>query len=247
MKASKGFTLLELMIAIFIFAMVSMAAYRLLDSATQIQRVADDLLGASDKLAQTQAIIEADMLQIAPRPIRTEFGDTELAICTPYKNGFLIEFTRYGWKNTLSRNRSDLQRVAYGFEQGVLERYYWTELDRAPEPRRIKQSILKDIRSIRFQFLDQENKWHSYWPPVQPSQRYAINKNTEKSNIIIPKSIHISIEHEFYGRMDYRIPQADSDNNEDENKIKYEDQLNKKKQSVQNKGSLFFKNQEGDY
>ncbi len=63
-----------------------------------------------------------------------KFGDKESALFGPSKNGFLLEFTRFGWKNLLLSTRSNLQRVAYAFEENELVRYYWPVLDRAPDP-----------------------------------------------------------------------------------------------------------------
>ena len=47
MNRHLGFTLLELMIAIVIFAMISSAAYKLFDSVSKAKRVTDDVLGST--------------------------------------------------------------------------------------------------------------------------------------------------------------------------------------------------------
>ena len=76
------------MIAILIFAMVSTAAYRLFDSVTRSQQVADNVFSSLDEIQRTQAIIEKDMMQVVGRSIRNEFGDKESAVVAPSQNGF---------------------------------------------------------------------------------------------------------------------------------------------------------------
>ena len=144
MKQNKGFTLIELMIAILIFAMISTAAYKLFDSVSRAQQVTDGILDHLDEMQRALVVLEKDLFQVAPRPVRDEFGDRQKAIVAPGINGEILEFTRFGWRNPLLELRSNMQRVAYNLEEGELVRYYWPILDRAPDSVLIRQVLLTE-------------------------------------------------------------------------------------------------------
>ena len=95
-RTHKGFTLLELMIAIAIFGVISTAAYKLFATVTQAQEVTQSVLDILDKQQRAEVIVENDLLQVAPRPIRDEQGVQQPALIAPGKQS-LIEFTRSGW------------------------------------------------------------------------------------------------------------------------------------------------------
>ena len=141
----RGFTLLEVLIAMSIFAIIGLASYRVLNvvilSQSQVS-VHDEKIRT---LERAMHIISADFEQLANRPVRDNYADTLAALIAPHDN-YAIEFTRQGWRNPLQLPRSQLQRVAYELgsiandsdEAGThLLRHYWTVLDRAQdsEPR----------------------------------------------------------------------------------------------------------------
>ncbi len=72
MKRCQGFTLLELMIAILVFALISTAAYKLMDTVICGQQVTDGLLDDLDDMQRAKMTIEKDLFQLASRPVRNE-------------------------------------------------------------------------------------------------------------------------------------------------------------------------------
>ncbi len=204
MSYYRGFTLLELMIAILIFAMISTAAYRLFDSVTRAHQVTDGLLDSLDELQRVEVVFEKDLFQIVSRSIRNEFGDKEPAIQAPSKSGYLIEFTRSGWKNPLNLVRSNLQRVAYAFEEGELIRYYWPVLDRAPDPIIIRQVLLSDVAGVRIRFMDDKKQWRQSWPPFVESKGEKQGKSEQP--VAMPAAIDLAVQHDYYGLIEIVTP-----------------------------------------
>ena len=106
----EGFTLIETLVSIAIFSILSVLAYSTLN---QTIITADILSNRMDKIQSLQRairLIEQDFLQLAQRPIRSEIGNTQLAaLTTKPTNIFPIELTRYGWSNPLMLKRSTLQ------------------------------------------------------------------------------------------------------------------------------------------
>ena len=71
----RGFTLLEVLIAIAIFALLAMATYRMLDSVLQTDRGQRQQEQRLRELTRAMAAFERDLLQVRTRPIRDPLGD----------------------------------------------------------------------------------------------------------------------------------------------------------------------------
>ena len=70
----KGFTLLELMVAIVLFSMISAAAYKLFMSVTRAQEVTQSVLDELDKLQRAEVILEKDIFHIGKYKYSTSVG-----------------------------------------------------------------------------------------------------------------------------------------------------------------------------
>lgn len=167
----RGFTLLEIIIAVGIFAVISALAYgglnTVLRSAHKTEAVAADL----QKLQLAISILQQDLSQITNRPVRNEFGEREAALLSPAAFGRLISFTRRGWKNPAERPRSTLQRVAYRLDGTRLIREYWPQLDAAPGTETRQVPLLDGVTEVRFRFMDEQQKWRNEWPPLSATKK----------------------------------------------------------------------------
>jgi len=145
-----GFTLLELLVSMSIFATLGLGAYRMLqtvaESHERVRSSADSFSG----LNLTYSIIQRDFNQFAPRAVRDEYGEALPAIVFENED-YIVEFTRRGWSNPAGRQRSRLQRVAYSldFEEETLTRHYWKVLDRAEDSEPISQLLLEGVTDFR--------------------------------------------------------------------------------------------------
>ncbi len=147
-KQSSAFTLIEMLIALAIFSVVSLAAGTLLYQAIEAQRVASEYGDRMIDLERGIARLSRDLLQYVPREVRDELGDfTNSLIISPNE----IEFTRRGWANPADHARSDLQRVRYFVEGEALQRQYWEILDRAPDTQARTMSLAKNVASVTFE------------------------------------------------------------------------------------------------
>lgn len=161
-----GFTLIEVLVALAVFGVMSMLAYSALGSTLSNA----DLLGARmDRLQAIQRAVRnlsTDLMQVAPRPVRNEVGDGFYpALRTSLSTDFVIELTRSGWGNPAGLHRSTLQRTAYRIEGDELVRYHWTVLDRTYANEPVVTVLLDDVESVAFNFLDTAGTWTQVWPP----------------------------------------------------------------------------------
>jgi general secretion pathway protein J len=168
-KQHQGFTLLEVMVALGIFALIGTACYQLLHSMN-VSRAT--LQAASDHRAdvlKALLIIEQDMRHLIPRSVRSENSEKRLAALSSGGEG-VLEFSRGGFPLQRSIVRDSARRVSYRMEQEqgqpVLYRVVYEVLDRVEASPFYRQVLLADIADLGFRFMDNEGRWMSVWPPV---------------------------------------------------------------------------------
>lgn len=197
-QRSKGFTLLEVLIAIVITALIGLGSWQILNSAI---RTNDQTKLRLDELAQLQRAmlyLERDFRQILARPIRDEYGDMQPALTT--KNEFFVaEFSRTGWRNPLLDPRSELQRVAYELDaEGSLQRHHWLVMDRSQDSQSRHRLMLEGLETFKIEFLNSEGAWKNEWPqdvneePDDPVEKYAL----------LPKAARVMLEHPRFGAIE---------------------------------------------
>ena len=184
-----GFTLLEMLIALGVFAVIGVMSSQILSG---IVDMSDAVRDRSDQLAELQRamfIISRDIEQMTRRPVRDAFGDSTAAIIIGEP---LIEFTRRGWQNPLQSPRSELQRVAYTVADGDLVRQFWPLLDRGPDTEPIDQVLLRGVADVEFLAHASRGDEFRYWPVL-------VNAD-EDENVL--EAIELRLDHAVYGRLD---------------------------------------------
>ncbi len=165
--AISGFTLLEVLVAMAVFAFLAVASYSSLNIMLKTRDKTDQAAKSLQRLQMSMTIMQRDLMQLVNTPITDEFGDRLPPIFTPTNNSSLLEFTRSGWRNPASQLRSNFQRVAYALEDNTLYRHHWRRLHRASQEEPIKAVLLRDIEEVEFEFLGEDkNRWLADWPPM---------------------------------------------------------------------------------
>lgn len=161
-----GFTLLELLVAVAVFAILSAMAYGGLRNVIDNSRQTDTAMQRLQQVQLAMLNISRDFTQLAQRGIRDEYGNSLNYVQTGIGTDVFIEFTRGGRRNPAELLRSHLQRVAYKLEENTLSRLHWPHLDRTQEMQPYESVLLEDVENADIRFLDNNNEWHNEWPPL---------------------------------------------------------------------------------
>ena len=163
---SSGFTLLELLVAVAIFAVLSAMAYGGLSNVIDNSQQTDVSMQRLQEVQLAMVKIARDFTQITQRSIRDEYGNRQDYLRVGVDSDIFVEFSRAGRRNPAELLRSHIQRVAYKLEENQLYRLDWPHLDRSQEMQPYESLLLTDVDDASVRFLDGENEWHNEWPPL---------------------------------------------------------------------------------
>jgi general secretion pathway protein J len=172
-KKAAGFTLLEILIALFIFTVLSMMLASTLHNVINLQSHVEANATRLRKLQIGLLIFSRDIQQAVNRPVLNSFGKEENAfIGTPQS----FTFTHAGvatqaGDSTGAGIQSTLQRTRYMWSSHVLWRMTWETLDQTPESRPHSRSLLADVTDVHFQYLDKEGHFLNRWQEKQQLPR----------------------------------------------------------------------------
>ena len=159
----RGFTLLELLVAIAIFAVLATLSY---GSVRHMLSFDDGLKRATrryEHLRYAVVMLEQDLTPVlAPRGVRDALGAAEPALRAGLK-GELLTFTRRVSDAGHFDGGPALRRVRYRVQDGSLYRDVWEVLDRTPETRFHSQRLLRDVQALKLRFFD-SGAWVEFWP-----------------------------------------------------------------------------------
>lgn len=164
MRLSRGFTLLEMLVALAVFAVLGLMSSQMVSRVLDVHKIA---MARGERLGELQRAIQLmqrDVMEIVPRSVRDEMGDAlpVLRIGTDTA----LELTRNGWRNPLGQRRSEMQRVAYVARDDILYRYYWNVLDRAEDTKPVIQELLHEVSAVEVRAVDVSGNQHAFWPLV---------------------------------------------------------------------------------
>ncbi|GGX69288.1 type II secretion system protein GspJ [Litorimonas cladophorae] len=116
-NSEAGFTLVEVLVSLFIFAVISAGTMTAMMQTFAAKDRLDQAATELSDLAAFRSILRADMAALDLRPARDGFGGREQTLVTTDGDA-LLTFTRLGRSNTLGAKRGQAERVRYLFRDG---------------------------------------------------------------------------------------------------------------------------------
>lgn len=189
LKKSKGFTLLEVLIAIAIFSMISLSSFTIFNTVLKSDESSKIRTDRLNELQRGFLLIERDFLQIAKRSIRIngeepldDFLYTDSDSFSDSEN--TLAFVRHGWTNPgLLLPRSNMQSVAYQLNDETLERLHFNFVDAVQGQEPKVRKLITDVEELAFEFY-YDKKWQKKMKAKSLPQAIAIELITKDYGLI---------------------------------------------------------------
>ncbi len=163
-----GFTLIEVLIAMSIFAFLSAMTFQALEGSLRVQERVERHADSLNAFQVAWTVILHDFINLARRPIRGTFGDLQRAFVQ--KDGDCeVSFTRTSGEGSIFFARAGLQRISYCLQDGNLYRLVWPVLDRVQVTEPQKALLMEDVDTFTMEIDSPLNAINSE-DPVDPRE-----------------------------------------------------------------------------
>lgn len=195
-----GFTLIEVLVALAVLAMVTLASHQILSTAIKANQNSKEKVAEIGAMNTVFRMMQQDFTQLALRNTRNESGDSlELFLMA---DRFLFDSqyhgvagVRDGWSNPVNLlPRSELQLFSYVVEEDNLVRKYRIYVDSLDGTEPKSQVLLEDIKDFTISFRGDNDKWEENW--TNPSLPKAIKVEIALADEIIVSRILLLPENE---------------------------------------------------
>ncbi len=164
-----GFTLVELLVAIAVLAVLASISFRGLSSILEADAHVQSETRRWNDVAVVVAQLGRDLSLTVPRPVRGSAGEVlaAMVISGPLnETRSQIVVTRLGDSDG-APSQGGLRRIGYRLREGILEYLVWPAVDSAPEAAASVNPILENVADLKLRALDQNGSWSAVWPVGQ--------------------------------------------------------------------------------
>ena len=191
-QKNQGFTFIEVLLALAVFAAFSLSAYVLFHGVL-INKVSTERRTARlGELIRAMEQLSSDLTQTVKRSSRTSGDDQrvfQVGTAQWQSEDASLVFVRSGWLNPAARlRRSELQRVGYRLYQGRLERLRWIYPDMSEGSQPTATVLLDGVSTFKLRFY-RNGTWLNDW-----------NITAE-----LPQAVEVTLELRDYGTITRRF------------------------------------------
>ena len=189
MPKSLGFTLIEVLIAMAIFAAISAMTFQGLQTSMMVQQSAEEKSAELNDIQLVMTLLLDDFLNITRRPILPALGEDRLPAFAEDSNEYTsdnsyfceVSFSRAGLEPG-GLIRAGIHRVAYCQQEDKLYRLSWSVLDQAQDSQPVVSILMENVISF-----DVRPYWSLVREQDQNSRAYLeslpTNEGTEGTGI----------------------------------------------------------------
>ena len=158
-----GFTLIEMMVALFIFGMLASASVVLLRQSVEAQTQSKIRLDEMGDMRRFSALMSQDLAGVTARVSRDGQGAARIAFNANGSDGLLMAFSRHAPIVEIDGPVSSLKRVEYYVRDGQLLRAVGNMADGGTMS--APYAILNQFDRIEIRFRDRAGLWLNDWQP----------------------------------------------------------------------------------
>lgn len=207
----RGFTLIEILVAMAIFTLIGLASTGLLTTVIDSNSLSQERFEKLQLLQRAMVTIERDIQQAVSRPVRANGEKQEIVMAGGEVDGSDddgIGFVRGGWHNPqLMLPRSTLQYVAYRLRDNKLERLYSNYVDNVIGYEPKVRVLLENIESFKVEFLSGDNASSTIKDDddIKWSEKYQ--------DTVLPRAVAIEFVSKDFGmlRREFTLVSGDSE------------------------------------
>jgi len=164
-----GFTLVEMLIALTIFGMLTAGGVALLSFSVTSQEMTERQLATVGSIRRAGALLSADLAQATARPWRDGDGRQQPAFSgAPGRETRIMTLVRAGWDNPDQQPRASLQRVEYRLQGGRLLRIGYASVDGGGAA--AVTTLIDEVQQLNLRFRDREGLWRGEWQSADPGE-----------------------------------------------------------------------------
>ncbi|HIF9114128.1 TPA: type II secretion system minor pseudopilin GspJ [Photobacterium damselae] len=200
---NKGFTLLEVLVAIGVFAMLSLSAYQVLNGVQRSNVQSQEHNQRISEIQRAMIIMGNDFSQIVARQTRS--NDEEPSKKLVESGEYLLDsssqgilFARDGWQNPEAMfPRGDVTKVGYRIVDDNLERVWFRYPDNTAGTEPLVKVILPNVTEMKLEFYT-DKRWIKNWD----------------SEGKLPEGIKVTLKLKDFGYIDrvFVLPKAELEN-----------------------------------
>lgn len=171
----KGFTLIETMIALLIFATVAILCAQGIRSISMMQQRQREIINETSRVQMIYNVLQTDLMQSVNRPVRIQNDNIPGFIAGKFSrlNDELFELTSMGHRNPNVEqfNYSSLRRIGYFINKHSLIRAVWKNVNQVGDEKPSRKILASDINSIDIHYFNSQAQLSSSWQSAMPSNR----------------------------------------------------------------------------
>lgn len=162
MTRARGFTLVEMLVAVAAFGILAATAYAALDRLAGAEIMHRERSAEWRALQMAVSRLDMDLRQLTGRPARGADGRLQPALAG---SGHSFTATRAGWANIADLDRSTLQRFGWQVRDNTLQRLGWPVTDTVQGTPLRHTPVLPEVELLELSYLDETGRWRETWPP----------------------------------------------------------------------------------
>lgn len=170
-----GFTLIEMMVALAIFAMLSAGGVLLLRGSADTQSAVERQLSSLSSMERVRLLLSADLSQALARPTRAADGSNRPAFIG---DSSAMRFVRGGFEALSDAPEPDIARLRWSQEGGRIVRRQYGRLDGGDEPA-LDAELLENVEGLTLSYRDAAGGWVNAWP--------------DGSGLALPRAVRVSL------------------------------------------------------